>query len=286
MFLYTNGLSRDRTTDFTRYRMGDVPYSSPYRPDKDTAFLLSKNNNVKEKNSELEYFFDLSRKIKNHMNQLDMQFDELLRLQQQCLRPTFDDPSDQRERVSRMNNQISAQLKEIFQSINRISFRSKQNQDKLKIVNNLHMALLERYKEFSTKFSTAQQTFQATYSRSQYFQPETNKDTINFDEFDLGDNTQRAQELQQRRNQQEFEELAQRAAQVLSTFQELANLISVQGTLIDRIDYNVESTLHNAEAAHEDIVKAASYQKKSRMWICAVILIVLIILLVLIAMLR
>lgn len=280
-----SGMSRDRTTDFIKYRRSDIPYSlSPYKRDTETSRLLPSKPDRDFRKPEIEYFFDITEQLKIKLSHIDIEIDEMMKLQQKCLRLTFDDPSEQRERVNNITMRISAQFKEIFTAIKQFKSNSTNN-DHIKIINNLQIRLLEVYKALSTKFNTAQQTFQASYNKaSSFLQPESD-DAVNFDDFGLGGVSQTA-ELEHQQNNEIINELALRAEQVRDIFEELASMISMQGTLIDRIDYNIEHTLENAEKAHESIVKAAKYQKKSRMYICAIILVFLIILLLIIAILR
>ena len=52
-------------------------------------------------------------------------------------------------------------------------------------------------------------------------------------------------------------------------------LISFQGTIVDRIDYNIENTSIQVEEGVEQLKKAARYQKKDRKMYCIVILAVI-----------
>ena len=50
---------------------------------------------------------------------------------------------------------------------------------------------------------------------------------------------------------------------------------SFQGTIVDRIDYNIENTSIQVEEGVEQLKKAARYQKKDRKMYCIVILAVI-----------
>ncbi|EAX98639.1 SNARE domain containing protein [Trichomonas vaginalis G3] len=93
-------------------------------------------------------------------------------------------------------------------------------------------------------------------------------------------------EMQQRQNNQELEEMTRRAREVQELFSDLATIISDQGTIIDRIDYNISEALTNAQKGHEAVEEAEKYQKGSKMWICAMIMGILVLILFIIALLK
>ena len=52
-------------------------------------------------------------------------------------------------------------------------------------------------------------------------------------------------------------------------------LVIDQGTILDRIDYNIEQAAGRITEAHKEIDKANQYQKKSRTMLCIYILLLL-----------
>jgi t-SNARE complex subunit (syntaxin) len=52
------------------------------------------------------------------------------------------------------------------------------------------------------------------------------------------------------------------AEAIRNVFVDLANLISEQATVIDRIDFCINHTLQNAVDAHTDVETAAQYKRK------------------------
>ena len=62
----------------------------------------------------------------------------------------------------------------------------------------------------------------------------------------------------------------------------LQYILVFQGTILDRIDYNVEHASVQVEKGLQQLQKAEKYQKKNRKMLCIVILAVIIILLMII----
>ena len=75
---------------------------------------------------------------------------------------------------------------------------------------------------------------------------------------------------------QEIVRIAKSVHELATLFQELSVLVVEQGSLLDRIDYNVEQTLDNLSKAKGHIDKADKHQKRSRSALCIIVLLMLI----------
>lgn len=78
--------------------------------------------------------------------------------------------------------------------------------------------------------------------------------------------------------EQEINEIVQSIGHLNVIFKELAQMVTEQGTIIDRIDYNIENTNIKVHDGLEQIKKAAMYQKSDKKMHCIVILAVIVIL--------
>lgn len=295
MYLPASGANRDRTTDMMRYRGTMIKNNS----------MLS-NQTIQ---SSLEKYFDLSQEIKNQISRLDVNYDLLVRKQQECLRPTFADSSDLMNQINSLTNKINSSILALSQQINSIQYKESDfsdnenaNNDSIKrdrqqILNNLRTNLHNLCEEFSFKFQTSQHAFLASFNRSPHLNTDTkNNDSKGLDDFsslkvvnnDMDDKQTylMQQQEQQQRQTEEIAQIAQREEEIRSIFLNLNNLIIQQGTIIDRIDYYVTASLENAQAAHKEVEKAATYQKKSRMWRCAMFLSVFVVILIIFAVVK
>jgi len=63
--------------------------------------------------------------------------------------------------------------------------------------------------------------------------------------------------------EREIEQIAQGVIDLSNIFQELNSMVVDQGTILDRIDYNVERTAEHTKEAEKELVVATGYQKKS-----------------------
>lgn len=63
--------------------------------------------------------------------------------------------------------------------------------------------------------------------------------------------------------EREIEDIAQGIIELANIFQELQTMVIDQGTMLDRIDYNVERMAVDVKAADKELTVATGYQKKS-----------------------
>ena len=75
---------------------------------------------------------------------------------------------------------------------------------------------------------------------------------------------------------QEILSVAKSVNQLAELYNELSILVVEQGSVLDRIDYNVEETVKSLQASKDVIKDAEKYQKASRSAYCIVLLIILI----------
>lgn len=288
MFLPTIGSNRDRTTDLIRFRGSNLYVHSAHEDDSDTVELITHDANNISRNNPLERYFNLASEIKTEINRVNLQFDQLLKKHQECLRPTFTETNDLISNIEVLTSSINSTLKEIQKRINLLVYPTKDFPDRSKIISNLRTGVFDTYKQFALRFKLAQQTFNTRFNNSSKMTiPDEDQTAIDYSKIDFnGQSGARQLELEQQRNDQEIEQLARRAEEIRDIFMDLNNLIIEQGTIVDRIDYNITETLNNANAAHDEIEKAQAYQKKSRMWICVFILTILVGLLILVALMR
>jgi syntaxin 16 len=69
----------------------------------------------------------------------------------------------------------------------------------------------------------------------------------------------------------------QSITELANIFKELGTLVSDQGTILDRIDYNVEVAATHVDKGHGELVQTENYQKKAGKKMFIVLLIVIII---------
>jgi len=80
--------------------------------------------------------------------------------------------------------------------------------------------------------------------------------------------------------EKEIVKLVQSINELAQIFRELNVLIVEQGTVLDRIDYNIEQAKTKVEAGNQELKKAEKSSRTARSLICILMLIILIVILV------
>ena len=75
---------------------------------------------------------------------------------------------------------------------------------------------------------------------------------------------------------QEIRKIAESIQELSGIFKELAVLVIDQGTILDRIDFNMEQVVEHVEEGIKQLEKAEEYQKSARPKWCIAILLFLI----------
>ena len=75
-----------------------------------------------------------------------------------------------------------------------------------------------------------------------------------------------------RRREQEINNIVQSIQDLNTIFKDLAGMVSQQGEMVDRIDYNIENAGIKVEEGLEQLKKASKYQKTNRKMKCIVLL--------------
>lgn len=92
------------------------------------------------------------------------------------------------------------------------------------------------------------------------------------------DDTQMAQVLQNQRDiierDRELQNILTSIIELKDMFSEMNELIIEQGTLLDRIDYNLDNTEANVVEGKENLIQAEKYQGCSRITLCLMFLVV------------
>ncbi|WAR11668.1 STX16-like protein [Mya arenaria] len=209
--------------------------------------------------------------IQYEMTRIKMKMKELNVIHDKHLtRPAFDESIDEEHSIEILTQEITQQ----------ITARSRRGtQEELKLSQNLVMSLVRSVQEMSNNFRTSQSSYlkkmRSREERSQFFDTNIGPDSGLLPEddmyasYDMGFSEEQAQLVEDNTAsiQQRDKEIAHivRSIQDLNDiFKDLSQMVVDQGTILDRIDYNIENTSVQVEKGLQQLQKAEKYQKKNR----------------------
>ena len=164
----------------------------------------------------------------------------------------------------------------------------------IKMSANMKIALATKVQETSTAFRKMQSSYLKSLRNDAFPMERVSSpgpygtsggyDPVAEDEFDvvLSQNalqqssmlaTSEDESLRQREH--EITKIAQGILELADIFKDLQSMVIDQGTLLDRIDYNVETMYTNVKAADKELIQATHYQKRTQK--CKIILLLILI---------
>lgn len=155
--------------------------------------------------------------------------------------------------------------------------------------NNLQQALAKVLQDLSTDFRRAQESYLKELSiknqkgKSSLFAEDPNSNDTNeiinvdegFNEQQLAWASSNYQEIVQR--DRELQAVAKSIRELAQIFNDLAILVVDQGTILDRIDYNIELAVLHTEEGVKELEKAEKSSKKSKIRSCILLICVMIV---------
>jgi len=228
------------------------------------------------------------------INRVEGKVVELDSLHQRHLtRPTLEEGDEEEQRIAKLTlettqqfGQCQKQLKVLQSSSN--SIKGSQHA----LVGNIVKNLVGRLQEITERFRSSQGNYlrhiEAREKRSsQYFstyqEPEPEDDGLLVGAAG-GWSKQNLMMMEEnnkaiKRREEEISNIVQSIQDLNTIFRDLASMVSEQGEVVDRIDYNIENTSVKVEQGLEQLKKASKYQKNNRKMKCILILAVTLVML-------
>jgi syntaxin 16 len=89
-----------------------------------------------------------------------------------------------------------------------------------------------------------------------------------------------------REREREIEQVVESVNELAQIMKDLSVLVIDQGTIIDRIDYNIQNVAASVEEGYKQLQKAERTQKKGGMVMCATVLVILIFIMIVLLILK
>lgn len=232
-------------------------------------------------------------KIKQKMKELSTMHDKHLN------RPTLDDNIDEEQTIEITTKEITQMFHQSQTAIQKINTQAKSaNPEEKRLVKNVVSSLASSLQELSGNFRKSQSTYlKKMKSREErekhYFDNSVGgaggsslmeEDLDDSELYDRGFTSQQVKLVEDNsavieQREKEIQHIVSSIADLNQIFQDLSALIVEQGTILDRIDYNVEQASVKVEEGLEQLKKGEKYQKSSRKMLIIILLAVIIIVL-------
>ena len=291
------GIIRDKSKIFNEYRENfqnrffhflEKDIFDDTRKLLNDSFLFVENKAAKLLNfdqielQDLSYNLDNSnyvesyKQVNNIIEDLLTNFASLKSFQQERIKPKFIDEEIENKRLDReINKLILKMMKKIKfceALIKMIKNQKNENNTILeKVKYNIKMVLIEKIQNFSNEFRKNQQQY-LKYLKDMGISSNINNDNEKsiekFNELDDEKKnflyTQEDDKYQQiKKRDEDISVLAKSIDELSGIFKDLQNIVQEQGTILDRIDYNINISYENSQQGLKYIKKAEEHQNES-----------------------
>lgn len=190
-----------------------------------------------------------------------------------------DDEKALRGEIDRMATDIRDFLKKL-ERVLVVGTQQKPNysEEEARIVRNIQVQLSIRFKQLATEFKTAQEFFGTQLRRREqkstkymkigsdaaYEVIKQEEKTAHFLEMGFTDQDVQSllvEEMRQEQTSKEIKEILDSIQEIHSMFEDVHMIVVDQGTMLDRIDYNVDKALISASKAQIELEKAREHQQ-------------------------
>ncbi|KAG0567823.1 hypothetical protein KC19_7G164200 [Ceratodon purpureus] len=230
---------------------------------------------------------DISDQVSADMQRARSKMAELAKAHSRALMPTFDDTSKEEHTIELLSQQITKLLKKCEQRLQQLSRPTGASEQDANIRKNVQRSLATDLQTLSMDFRKQQKGYLNRLQRQQEGQavddgiglrkqPKTSED----DDFSQSFTNQHLQQLRQNEalsveREQEINQIVESVNDLAQIMKDLSVLVIDQGTIVDRIDYNITNVATSVEQGVKELVKAEETQKRGGMVTCILVLIVL-----------
>ena len=193
--------------------------------------------------------------------------------QQKRLVIKFDDEENNKlnQNISRILNEITQKLKEVEKSIKEFTKENDNNDNTNNMIKlNMQQTLIKKISDFTKKFKINQEMHNKKYKDlvgedDPTFQINTSSKQNNNEVNNTIDNflmTEEKDSVLMRRDTQ-LNDLLDSVNDLAQIFKDMQSLVMEQGSILDRIDYNIDIAATNVTSGKNSIIKANEYHKNN-----------------------
>lgn len=228
---------------------------------------------------------DISEEISNNMQRARSKMSELVKAHAKALRPTFGDSKEDQRMIESLTQEITRLLKKCEQKLQRLSAGQDPSED-ANLRKNVQRSLATDLQSLSMELRKQQKGYLERLRQQQDVPAgvdigmnlqEHKSITIDDGDDDVGFSRQQLSRLKKTEHltaerEQEILQIVDSVNELAQIMKDLSVLVIDQGTIVDRIDYNIQNVAASVEEGVKQLEKAEKTQKKGGMVLCVMIL--------------
>ena len=177
--------------------------------------------------------------------------------------PKFDEEENKtlNKSINSTVSVITDKIHECENSITALSLEKTNDDMQAQLKDNMKLYLITQFSEFTRHFKYNQEIYIRKYNELGGGEDLDKRDNNEIQNENYLLKTEKVNQL--KRRDTELGELLNSMNNLTSTFRDLKNLVMEQGTVLDRIDYNIDIAAVNTAKGKQHLMKASELQKKS-----------------------
>ena len=241
--------------------------------DKFTSQLISSNDKIELQSLYNPKYMDMYEQCNNLLKDLEIEFNKLKEEQQKRIVPSFDETN-----IKLLNQNIQMISDKLTQKLKKCKYLTKELKtllanssldDNIKI--NMYQNLLNRLAEISRDMQINEERYIQKYqelngNEESFFSRNSINNANNLDSIETTQtnafysNTTKKLDITKERNK-EIEQMVSTVIELKNIFQEVSNMVILQGTILDRIDYNTYQSRHNIRKGNRELEESHERMK-------------------------
>lgn len=278
---------RDRTNLYISYRQSYAHHpqylSTKTVPEEQQGLIDSADEVGIEMDVLPPAWLDVSDQVDELLTHIDTQLGQLQILHRKNALPGFDDRTSEEKEIEQLTYTITTEVHECQSLIKQFELMAAKgtSTEEERMARNMKVALATKVQATSGKFRKLQSSYLKAISGNRATSTGSSVGLIDL-ENGTGDaeteglSTNALEEMAQtsvqidsqstaiQLREQEISKIATGILELSAIFKDLQTMVIDQGTLLDRIDYNIETMHTHVKAADKELIQATHYQKRTQ----------------------
>ncbi|KAJ2347173.1 Integral membrane protein SED5 [Coemansia sp. RSA 2671] len=261
--------------------------------------LIEQTNDEGEMVIELAHlpprWVDLVEDVGEQMDDIARKIKRLEALHKKHLLPGFDDRSAEEREINMLTQEITGQFRSCGSLVRGVGLHQSHGQEQV-VGNNIQSSMALKLQAQSMAFRQSQ----SAYLQKMSLHKNANSDVFALDaeheravsrRFDMTLTDEQLQAMESNEasiaeREGELAKIHESIVELAAVFGQMQEMVIDQGTILDRIDFNIENTVVNVAAAAEELVAADRHHKGAVANKCIIVLAIVVIALVVILLVK
>lgn len=270
--------TRNLTAEFNKYRQA----SSKKRmniPSASTSLMGDQGYEAPEISNNPLWVDDIE-KLRALLDEIEKKIGALELVYKDRLAAVFDDKIREYDtQISNLTGNMTRSFRKCEVTLSKIKDQRYKNDTEARIFGNIQKGLAGRLQDLSMSFRKNQKRFFAKLRSMDASVDDPDMIETGFNQSQKGAMDMMKKEVQSR--EQEIAQIAKGAQELAQIFKDLNQLVIEQGTIVDRIDYNMDQAVTKVKEGLVEVHKAEEHKKASRPgWIIFYLVLIIVIMII------